>query len=755
MATEIKKDISGGSGAEGSAVFGLFKKYQAQYDPEQRMAEPAADTSIMDLWHFVERQLKLDGETIAEQVAGLAQLPCHPGKIDPIESLLRRIPKKIADRYCVVPVGMEGQEPVLAIANPLDHELLDNLRFLFGTHFRLVIASPSNIEIAIAMGYESLTPGAKKKKAGLLDDKNRDSAIPRLARQLMIKALEKNASDMHIQPFVGGSVVRIRVDGNLQRLVILPELVGNSIVRYFKAKGGMDPTNNMVPQDGRMLLEISDREYDLRISTLPVTGRLEKLVVRFLNRQSVYKLSAIGFSLDEIHTLNRMAASPSGVILVCGPTGSGKTTTLYSLLSSMNREDISIMTVENPVEYQMAGLSQTEINDKAGMTFARALRAILRQDPDIILIGEIRDEETAQIAMQSALTGHLVFSTLHTNDSLSAIPRLLDMGINPVILAESLTGIMSQRLLRKLCTHCKAPLDDNPDPVAAAFAEATLSDQAYRAVGCEQCDYTGYKGRTVVAELVEINPAQRELLLGGEQDIIKFKEAMRGTFNSMTLSASRLIIAGETTAAEAYSVIGQQFWLGLTQEYQGKFPDLSALSETTGKNSRKNSILIMGNLGDDTTSLAHGLEESWFDVMMADSSEKADTVLREHEETVLVVLEIDESLDDQQVIDLVADYRTHVAWSRLPALVRIPGSRPQWEAMLREHGSTSRFISREAPVELAVELIQEAITKKLDFKWGLKGSKVSASQAVQGDTYSAEEAAAEAELIRIENQLGQ
>ncbi len=753
MTTQITTDISGVSRAEGSAVLGLFKKYQAQFDPEQRMTVPAADTSIQDLWHFVERQLKLDGETIAEQVAGLAQLPYHPGKLDSMESLLKRIPRKIADKHCFVPIGIENQEPVLAIANPLDHELLDNLRFLFGTHFRLVIATPSNIEIAIAMGYESLKPGAQKKKAGLLDEKNGDSAIPRLARQLMLKALEKNASDMHIQPFAGGSVVRIRVDGNLQRLVILSELVGNSVVRYFKAKGGMDPTNNMVPQDGRMLLEISDREYDLRISTLPVTGRLEKLVVRFLNRQSVYKLSAIGFSLDEIHMLNRMAASPSGVILVCGPTGSGKTTTLYSLLSSLNREDTSIMTVENPVEYQMAGLSQTEINDKAGMTFARALRAILRQDPDIILIGEIRDEETAQIAMQSALTGHLVFSTLHTNDSLSAIPRLLDMGINPVILAESLTGIMSQRLLRKLCSHCKVPVDHNPDPVATAFAEATLTDQAYREVGCEECDYTGYKGRTVVAELVEINPDQRELLLGGEQDIIKFKQAMRGTFNSMTLSASRLIIAGETTAAEAYSVIGQQFWLGLSQEYQGKFPDLSAMSETTGKDSKKNSVLLMGNLGDDSTSLAHALEESWLDVVMVDSSEKADSMLHEHEETVMLVMEIDESLVDQQVIDMVADYRTHVAWSRLPALVRIPESRPQWQALLREHGSTSRFITREAPAELAVELIQEAISKKMDFKWGLHGHDVPTTDTKNAHN-NAEEAAAEAELIRIENELG-
>jgi energy-coupling factor transporter ATP-binding protein EcfA2/CheY-like chemotaxis protein len=406
------------------------------------------------------------------------------------------------------------------------------------------------------------------------------------------------------------------------------------------------------------------------------------------------------------------------VVLVCGPTGSGKTTTLYSVLNTLNDEETSIMTVENPVEYQVQGLSQTEVNDKAGMTFPRALRAILRQDPDVLLIGEIRDEETAQIAMQAALTGHLVFSTLHTNDSLSAIPRLLDLGINPVILAESLAGIMSQRLLRTLCPHCRQPGDNVSDPAGMAFQAVTQVVPGARRTGCKQCNYSGYLGRTVVAEVVEINQAQRELLLGGESDIASFKQAMRGKFVSLFMAASRLIISGMTTAEEASRVLGQQFWYALADEYGSELPDLSAIANAGEGKADGNAILICGAESEATRSLQVGLESSWLKVHQATDPAGAEQALRKHENIDLVVVDLPAGLADEEIVALVADYRRHLAWSRLPALIRLPQQKAHWEILLREKGATSKFVKIGDPLDEVVNLIQAAVSDKADFNWG-------------------------------------
>lgn len=709
---------------QGNSLQKLYELYRDGFDPDNNLKPLEVDSSVIQFWNKIEHETNVDSLTLCEQIAEIAGVPFYRGDIQTPAQLARKIPRKTLSRFHIAIVGMEEGEPVIATANPLDAELIEALVFMFDSHYRLVVAAPEAIARGIesvqqaAIGSEPTTKGLSLTDSG--DSAAENRATPVLARQLMLKAVNQNASDMHIQPFLNGSVVRVRVDGMLKRLTLLPDKVADSMIRHFKAKSGMDPTGNMVPQDGRMLVEVDGREYDLRISTLPVAGHKEKLVVRFLNRQSVYKLTDIGFSLDEIHTVQRLSARPSGVILVCGPTGSGKTTTLYSILSTLNDEATSIMTVENPVEYQMQGLSQTEVNDKAGMTFARALRAILRQDPDVLLIGEIRDEETAQIAMQSALTGHLVFSTLHTNDSLSAIPRLLDLGINPIILAESLAGIMSQRLLRKLCSHCKRDAKST-DPAAKAFKVATHVDQAYEPVGCQECEFSGYHGRTVIAELVEINQEQRELLLGGENDIAKFKAAMRGTFNSMSMSASRLIISGVTTAAEASRVIGQQFWFALVDEYDSELPDLSALSETGGESKKeRNAIVIAGDLDESSKQLQAALENSWLEVLTANGSEGCEKTLREHENVDLVVLELDDSLNDEEVVASVADYRRHLAWARLPALIRLPVTKPHWKALLKEHGATSRFVSRDVEADDIVEIIQQAISEKLDFRWGIE-----------------------------------
>lgn len=701
----------------------FFQLYRERFDKEGRLSALAPDTTVAGFWQKLQNELELEIETLGEQLAELTQLSFYKERILPPVDIARRLPSKTQSRFGICIVGLANGEPLIAASNPLDEEMLEALAFIFDSHYQLVLASPEAIAFGMEVSQQtSLENEQKSKSLHLADEGGSEAeqrAAPKLARQLMLKALEQNSSDLHLQPFLNGSVVRIRVDGMLKRLTMLSENMADSIIRFFKAESGMDPTHNMIPQDGRMLVDIDGHEYDLRISTLPVTGRHEKLVVRFLNRQTVYNLTDIGFSLDEIHAVHRLAARPSGVVLVCGPTGSGKTTTLYSTLSTLNDEATSIMTVENPVEYQMQGLSQTEVNAKAGMTFAKALRAILRQDPDVLLIGEIRDEETAQIAMQSALTGHLVFSTLHTNDALSAIPRLLDLNINPVILAESLAGILSQRLLRKLCQHCKKDADPKTDPASKAFKSITKTEQACVAAGCEKCNFSGYQGRTVVAEIVEINQAQRELLLGGEQDITKFKAAMRGTFSSMPMSASRLIISGLTTSDEAFRVLGQQFWFVLANEYNQPMPDLSALYEFGDKNKISNAVLIAGKLNESSKLLQSSLEDNWLQTYTASEPEEADKLLRKYENISFLVLELSDALTEAEAIESVARYRRHVAWSRLPALIRIPAGKSDWEAAFRAEGATSRFVTSAMPEGSIVEIVRQAISDHVDFKWGI------------------------------------
>ncbi len=707
-----------------SASTRLFNRYQAKFDPDCQLLPPPPTADTAETWKHLQLQLGLSSTQLSEQIAELTSLPLHKGSISPPAALYRRLPAKMLERFFLMPVAEEADEALLAVANPFNEALLEQIAFVFGARHRLVIATPEVIKESIAHAEKAQkqagSAASQTTQVGKYTAGTEDAAVPKLATELLKRAVNGKASDLHLQPFPGGALVRIRVDGALQRLVLLPESVGRAVIRFFKAQAGMDPTHDLVPQDGRMDIQIAGNAFDLRISTLPVAGHQEKLVIRFLNRQSLFKLSAMGFSLDEIHTLERMAASPSGVILVCGPTGCGKTTTLYSILSDLNKEETSIMTVENPVEYQMAGLSQTEINAKAGMTFPIALRAILRQDPDVLLIGEIRDDETAQIAMQAALTGHLVFSTLHTNDSLSAIPRLLDLGIKPIILAEALTGIMSQRLLRKLCQHCKAPCDTQADPFAKAFLQATRSLQAARAVGCEHCHQTGYAGRTVVAEMLEITPAQRDMLLGGETDLAKFKAALRGNFNTLSISASRLIMSGITTAAEASGILGQQFWIELAHEYQGELPDVSSLS-AAGSSKSKAGVLIAGKAPDD---LEQHLRDAWLDVFFADAPAPMEVVLREHESIRMIVINIDDSVSSQEIVSLVAEYRKHMAWSRLPALIRVPAAHPEYIQLLQDNGATSRIITSDTRLLDVLETIQEALNLNLDFKWGLRPTEV-------------------------------
>lgn len=364
-----------------------------------------------------------------------------------------------------------------------------------------------------------------------------DAPVIRMINALLTQALREGASDIHIEPFEQISVVRFRIDGSLRDVVRPKKAIHASLISRIKIMAQLDIAEKRLPQDGRITLRVGGKPIDVRVSTLP-TGHGERAVLRLLDKQAgQLSLQHLGMNADVLAQFDKLIAQPHGIVLVTGPTGSGKTTTLYAALSQLNNISTNILTVEDPVEYELSGIGQTQVNPRIDMTFAKALRAILRQDPDIIMIGEIRDLETAQIAVQASLTGHLVLATLHTNDSAAAVTRLLDMGIEPFLLSSSLLGIVAQRLVRKLCTHCKR-----------------YDGKAWHAVGCEKCGNTGYQGRVGVYELLLTTDEIRAQIHNKASEADIRATAQQNGMRTMREDGERWLIDGTTTQAELLRV---------------------------------------------------------------------------------------------------------------------------------------------------------------------------------------------------------
>jgi general secretion pathway protein E len=375
--------------------------------------------------------------------------------------------------------------------------------------------------------------------------------VIRMINALLLEALRERASDLHFEPYESRAVVRFRIDGMLRDAIEPPRALHGALVSRLKIMAGLDIAEKRLPQDGRIALKLGGRQVDVRVSTLP-TGLGERVVLRLLDQESArLDLTALGMSDDTLATVDRLIREPHGILLVTGPTGSGKTTTLYAALSRLPRGTTNMMTVEDPIEYALDGVAQTQVNARIDLTFARALRAILRQDPDVIMIGEIRDLETAQIAVQASLTGHLVLATLHTNDAASAITRLADMGVEPYLLASSLLGVLAQRLVRTLCPACRvagAPSD----------GEARLLDEldlhamrrVFSAAGCDACNQTGFTGRTGVYELLRIDASMRRLIHDGAGELALRDAALAGGMRRLRDDGARLIAEGRTSLAE-------------------------------------------------------------------------------------------------------------------------------------------------------------------------------------------------------------
>jgi type IV pilus assembly protein PilB len=485
------------------------------------------------------------------------------------EEVLNLVPLSVLKKYMVLPFEYAKQNPNVirvAMANPLDFHAMDDISIVTNLQVEPVVATNRSILLAIDkyFGQEDvmneIVQYTKEKEEQLLEqdtsyeDDINNSPIVKLVKTLIEQAVRQRSSDIHIEPMEHQIRVRYRIDGALYEKSTYSIHLLPAIVARIKIIGGMDISEKRKPQDGRITQVVDRQEFDVRVSVLPTVFG-EKVVMRLTSKAALTKeKSKLGLSNEELLKFDHILENPHGILLVTGPTGSGKSTTLYTALSELNKEDVNIITVEDPVEANVDGINQVQVNPKADLTFATALRSILRQDPDIIMIGEIRDSETATIAVQASITGHLVVSTLHTNSAASTITRLEDMGIESYLLADSIIGVIAQRLVRRLCPHCKKKRE-------AVLEEKMLLQMSenqeliiYDSVGCSKCDQMGYQGRIGVYEIMEVTHAlKRVIAQGGNAEQIKEKALEEG-MSTLRMSASRYVIEGITTIDEMKKV---------------------------------------------------------------------------------------------------------------------------------------------------------------------------------------------------------
>jgi len=487
-----------------------------------------------------------------------------------------KVPIQFLKKYKIVPV-FTSNEASVAVNDPLEFQPLDDLRQVLGWDgIQTVLAPYSAIISAINFAYDMSRDSAEQviqdmheedsglilseiEEIGDLLDDTSDAPIIKLVNLALSQAVKSRASDIHIEPYQDKLKVRYRVDGILYDMLTPPKHIQSTLVSRIKVMAKLNIAEKRLPQDGRIEIRIADKNVDIRVSTLP-TGFGERVVLRLLDKSSVLlKLSDLGLPEDRLRLVNKLIRIPHGIMLVTGPTGSGKTTTLYAALTMINKPDINIITIEDPVEYQIEGIGQIQVNPKVGLSFANGLRSIVRQDPDVILVGEIRDLETAEIAIQSALTGHLVFSTLHTNDSASAVTRLIDMGIEPFLVSSSVVAILAQRLVRVICNNCKEPYtpdEESLENIGITY-EMLADKKIYRGTGCSLCLNTGYKGRAGLFELMILDDTIKNLMLKTpDANAIKHKAIGQGMI-TLRQDGAQKVLDGITTIEEVFRVTQQ------------------------------------------------------------------------------------------------------------------------------------------------------------------------------------------------------
>ncbi|MCY4443930.1 MAG: type II secretion system ATPase GspE [Proteobacteria bacterium] len=490
--------------------------------------------------------------------------------IDP--SLVANIPMQFCKEHLIVPVARDSFNMTVALADPLNIFPIDDLRLILSTNILMIVSPPRTITAAINHLYERSSDASQKAldelsvpeegadedleaARDLLESSDDEKPIIRLVNALLARAVKENASDIHIEPYENQIVVRLRVDGILRDAMKVPKRAHGSLVSRIKIIGRLNIAEKRIPQDGRIGIKVAGKNIDVRLSVLP-TSQGERIVMRLLDKSSGAKrLDQMGLSEDTLTTWNNLVNQKHGILLVTGPTGSGKSTLLYASILQINTHDINILTIEDPVEYKLAGIGQVEVKSKIGMTFNQGLRSILRQDPDVVMIGEIRDKETAQIAIQASMTGHLVLTTLHTNDTPSSITRLMDFDIEPFKVASTLLGVMATRLMRKLCSVCKqayTPSASEIEIIGKETYEKFGGGKIYReGTGCEKCSSMRYHGRIAVHELLVLDDRLKELIITTQDANSIRKLALEAGLVTLREAALKKVMLGLTSIEEA------------------------------------------------------------------------------------------------------------------------------------------------------------------------------------------------------------
>ena len=523
---------------------------------------------------ILKKENLLSDEQLVKVVAagnGIDFINLSPDAIDPVVAHL--VSYEMANRYALIPVRQEEGRLVVAMSSPMNLVVRDQIEMKTGYKVTPVAATPNAIRHAIHYHFdvanvtkqaiasmrlkEDHGPESEVRNVHEVSERVANDPVTKLVSSIIRGAVDARASDVHIEPQESELRVRYRVDGILRSAVTVPASAQNEVVSHIKILSGMDISERRLPQDGHMSLMHSGKDYDLRVSSLPSVGG-EKIVIRVLDKSAnKWDLDVVVTSAEDNKTFRDLAANPYGMILITGPTGCGKTTTLYSVLQLLNRPEANIVTVEDPVEYRVGGITQVQVKPLAGLTFASALRSILRQDPDIILIGEIRDGETAEIAVSAALTGHLVLSTLHTNDAAGAISRLINLGVPPFLAGSALLGSVAQRLVRRCCTKCKQAYKPTRAELKLLGGKTATGrgTQLVKGQGCADCYSTGYKGRKSLYEILTVTSAIRKMIMEGKNGDAIQDQAVKDGMRTLYHSAIAEVIQGTTTVEEISRVV--------------------------------------------------------------------------------------------------------------------------------------------------------------------------------------------------------
>lgn len=556
--------------------FGIDAATVARAEAE-RISEAGTSRSLRDI--LIE-DFEVDDAVVAQAVAAARGLPYREVlEIDPeLRSDVRALTLGVLRNLRMVPLRRYEEWLEVAVIDPYAFEGIEMLEAHFGLPVRMVVAAPKALTEALNKVFQEAENTAaevidelgdeyaleegdlSEAPADILESTEEDAPIIRLVNRILFQAVRDRASDIHIEPMEEELVVRFRIDGVLYPILKPPKRLQPAITSRVKIMANMNIAEKRLPQDGRIRVRIAGRDIDIRASSLP-TAHGERLVLRILDRsQVVLDLESLGIESDTLVKWRKLIQRPYGIILVTGPTGSGKTTTLYASLSEINSPDKNILTIEDPVEYQLKGVGQMNVNPKIDLTFASGLRTILRQDPDVILVGEIRDLETAEIAVQASLTGHLVFSTLHTNDAPGALTRLVDMGVEPFLVASSLLAVSGQRLVRQVCRHCAQPVIPEDEALRElGITRKQLHDGVvYEGKGCDHCYGTGYRGRVAINELMLISETVRQMIMQNKDSATVRKVAVREGMRGLREDGARKVIRGITTIAEVLRVTQEE-----------------------------------------------------------------------------------------------------------------------------------------------------------------------------------------------------